>query len=400
MAEIDKGAVVEALKAVRVDQLGTDIVSAGWVRDAVVSGGHVTFAIEVPPELGPQLEPVRAEAERVIAALPGVAQVTAVLTADRAAGSAPPPPPPPPPAGAAGHGHGHSHSHAPRGPAPGMMGHGGGTGRLELPNIKHIVAVASGKGGVGKSTTAANIALALARLGLKVGLFDADIYGPSVPRVMGLAGQKPMARGDRIVPLRNHGVTVMSIGFMVEEDSPVVWRGPMVVGALEQLLRDVEWGELDVMIVDMPPGTGDTQLTMSQRVPLAGAVIVSTPQDIALLDARKGLFMFRKVEVPVLGIIENMSYHQCPKCGHREELFGHGGARRTAEELEAPFLGEIPLDLKIREATDAGRPIVVAEPDGPHATAYLDIAKSIWSTLSGDSPEAQPAKKKPRFWFR
>ncbi|SOD97114.1 Mrp/NBP35 family ATP-binding protein [Caenispirillum bisanense] len=397
MAEIDKDTVVAALKTVRVEQLGTDIVSAGWVKDPVVSGDRVTFAIEVPPELGPQLEPVRAEAQRTVEALDGVAHVTAVLTAGRAAGSAPTPPPPQQRPQAGGHGHSHGHSH---GPGPGMMGHGGGTGRLDLPNIKHIVAVASGKGGVGKSTTAANIALALARLGLKVGLFDADIYGPSVPRVMGLAGRKPTARGDRIVPLRNHDVTVMSIGFMVEEDSPVVWRGPMVVGALEQLLRDVDWGELDVMIVDMPPGTGDTQLTMSQRVPLSGAVIVSTPQDIALLDARKGLFMFRKVEVPVLGIIENMSYYQCPSCGHREEVFGHGGARKTAAELDAPFLGEIPLDLKIREATDAGRPIVVAEPDGPHAKAYLDIAKSIWSSISGETPDAQPAKKKPKFWFR
>jgi ATP-binding protein involved in chromosome partitioning len=389
MAEIDKGTVLQALKSVRVEQAGTDLVSTGWVKDPVISGGRVTLMIEVPAELGPNLEATRAAAERAVAEVPGVEAVTAVLTASNPTGATTAPPPRPQQA-------------PPRQGGPQIGGHGGGPGQIQLPTIKHVVAVASGKGGVGKSTTAANLALALARLGLKVGLFDADIYGPSVPRVMGLHNKKPSTRNDRIVPLENHGVTVMSIGFMVEEESPVVWRGPMVVGALEQLLRDVEWPELDVMIIDMPPGTGDTQLTMCQRVPLAGAVIVSTPQDIALLDARKGLHMFRKVEVPILGIVENMSYYQCPKCGNREEVFGHGGARETAEQLDAPFLGEIPLDLKIRQTTDAGRPIVVDDPDGAHAQAYGAIARAVWQGLSGESadPDAAPKRKKPKFWFR
>jgi ATP-binding protein involved in chromosome partitioning len=214
-----------------------------------------------------------------------------------------------------------------------------------------------------------------------VALFDADIFGPSMPRMLGLAGRKPSSDGKRVFPLENHGVKVMSIGFMIAEDNPIIWRGPMVMGALEQMLRDVAWGDVDVMVIDMPPGTGDTQLTMSQRVPLAGAVIVSTPQDIALLDARKGLNMFRKVEVPILGLIENMSYYVCPHCGHRDNIFDHGGARRTAEELGAEFLGEIPLDLKIRETSDGGHPIVAALPDSPHAQAYRTLASRLWEKL-------------------
>lgn len=392
MAEIDKDTVLQALKGVRAEQAGTDLVSSGWVKDPVVRDGRVTLVIEVPAELGPKLEPLRAEAERTVAQIPGVEAVTAVLTASNPTGTSATPTP------------GQPRQGQPQQAGPRLSGqHGSGPGQIELPGVKHVIAVASGKGGVGKSTTAANLALALARLGLKVGLFDADIYGPSVPRVMGLHERKPGTRGDRIIPLENHGVRVMSIGFMVDEDAPIVWRGPMVVGALEQLLRDVEWGELDVMVIDMPPGTGDTQLTMSQRVPLSGAIIVSTPQDIALLDARKGLHMFRKVEVPILGIVENMSYYQCPKCGNREEVFGHGGARETAETLQAPFLGEIPLDLKIRETTDAGRPIVVDDPDGAHAQAYGAIAQAVWKTLTGDTAEMGDAPKKrkaPRLWFR
>jgi ATP-binding protein involved in chromosome partitioning len=226
-----------------------------------------------------------------------------------------------------------------------------------------------------------NIAVALGRLGRKVALFDADIYGPSVPRLMGLAGKKPLSDGKRVAPLEAHGIKVMSIGFMMAEDTPVVWRGPMVMGALEQMLRDVDWGDLDVMVVDMPPGTGDTQLTMSQRVPLAGAVIVSTPQDIALIDARKGLAMFRKVEVPILGLIENMSYYLCPSCGHRDEIFSHGGAHRTADQLGVDFLGEVPLDIKIRLTSDEGTPVVVSDPEGAHALGYIEIARRLWDKL-------------------
>jgi ATP-binding protein involved in chromosome partitioning len=358
--------VLTALKSVDSGTGGLNVVARGWVKDILVKGGHVTVVLEVPAAQGPKLEPVRAAAERALQALPDVLSATVVLTAPAAAK-------PPPPAAAAGKGAG---------------------ARIELAGVKHIVAVASGKGGVGKSTTAANLAVALAGQGHKVALFDADIFGPSVPRLFGVAGQKPASDGKKVFPILAHGVKVMSIGFMLAEDNPVIWRGPMVMGALEQLLRDVDWvgdwDTVDVMVVDMPPGTGDTQLTMSQRVPLAGAVIVSTPQDIALLDARKGLNMFRRVEVPILGLIENMSYYVCPKCGHREEIFAHGGAQRTADELNAEFLGEIPLDLKIRLTSDGGTPIVAAAPDSPHAAAYRAIAGRIWAKLSGEPRKAAP----------
>jgi ATP-binding protein involved in chromosome partitioning len=350
-----ESAVIVALRSVDSGTAGLDVVARGWVKGLAVRDGHVTFALEVPARDGQKLEPVRAAAEAAVRAVKGVSAVTAVLTAQVASPARPQP---------AGHGHGHAKPE-----------------KLALPTVKHIVAIASGKGGVGKSTTAANLAVALAKSGLKAAIFDADVYGPSIPRLFGLAGAKPASDGKMITPLEAHGVKVMSIGFMVAEDNPVIWRGPMVMGALEQMLRDVNWGELDIMVVDMPPGTGDTQLTMSQRVPLAGAVIVSTPQDIALIDARKGLHMFRRVEVPILGIIENMSYYVCPNCGHREDIFAHGGARRTATELGVPFLGEIPLELKIRVTSDAGTPIVAAEPDGPHTPAYVDIARRLWETV-------------------
>ncbi len=357
MPDITQTQIIDALKTVDSGTGGIDVVARGWVNDILIRDGHVTFTLEVPPALGPKLEPVRAAAEKAVHVLPGVLTVTAVLTAA-----------------------------APKAaPQPAAKG---GRERIELPGVKFIVAVASGKGGVGKSTTAANLAVAFARLGKKVAMFDADIFGPSQPRMLGLAGKKPGSDGKRVFPLENHGVKVMSIGFMIAEDNPIVWRGPMVMGALEQMLRDVEWGELDVMVVDMPPGTGDTQLTMSQRVPLAGAIIVSTPQDIALLDARKGLNMFRKVEVPILGIIENMSYYVCPKCGNRDDIFDHGGAHRTADELHADFLGEVPLDLKIRLTSDGGTPITVAEPDGPHAQVYMTIARRVWDKLIGVQKKA------------
>ncbi len=363
MSSLTETLVIDTLKSVDSGTAGLDIVARGWVKNVHIKDGRVTFALEVPASIGPKLEPVRLAAENAIKQLAGVASVTAVLTAEarRAPGA--------PNAGP-----------APGAPAP--------RERLALPTVKHIVAVASGKGGVGKSTTAVNLAVALARLGKKVALFDADIYGPSVPRLTGLAGQKPMSDGKRVSPLEAHGIKIMSIGFMMAEDTPVVWRGPMVMGALEQMLRDVDWGDLDVMVVDMPPGTGDTQLTMSQRVPLAGAVIVSTPQDIALIDARKGLSMFRKVEVPILGLIENMSYYICPNCNHRDEIFSHGGAHKTADQLGVDFLGEIPLDIKIRITSDAGTPVVISEPAGPHAGAYIEIAKRLWDKLSSGRRKA------------
>ena len=255
--------------------------------------------------------------------------------------------------------------------------------RGAVPGVGAIIAVASGKGGVGKSTVAANLALALKANGLRVGVLDADIYGPSMPRMLGISGRPSSPDGKRLTPMENYGLRCMSMGFLVPEDKPMIWRGPMVMSALQQMLREVNWGDLDIMVVDMPPGTGDAQLTMAQQVPLAGAVIVSTPQDIALLDARKGLNMFRQVEVPVLGIIENMSYFLCPHCGGRSEIFSHGGARIEAERLNTEFLGEVPLDLQIRETSDDGRPITVSDPDNPHSLVFRAIAARIWEKIAG-----------------
>ena len=343
-----------------------DIVSLGMVKGLALRDGHVAFSLEVEARRGPHLEPLRKAAEMAVAALPGVLSASVVLTAERGASGPGPAPAAPRAAGT--------------GPAGGPNSPGG---KQLVPGVRHIVAVASGKGGVGKSTTATNLALALAAKGLRIGILDADIYGPSQPRMMGISGRPGSPDGKTLTPMQNYGVKVMSMGFLVAEDTPMIWRGPMVMSALEQMLRDVAWGELDVLVVDMPPGTGDAQLTMAQRVPLAGAVIVSTPQDIALLDARKGLNMFRKVDVPVLGVIENMSYHVCSNCGHVEHIFSHGGARAEAERMGTDFLGELPLHIAIRETSDGGRPIVVSAPDGEHAKAYRAIADKVWAKLSG-----------------
>ncbi|MCA1910082.1 MAG: iron-sulfur cluster carrier protein ApbC [Magnetospirillum sp.] len=360
MAGINENQVIDALKSIVDPDKGADIVSLGMVSGVVVKDGHVAFAIEVEPERGPHLEPLRKAAEKVVHDLAGVVTVSAVLTAERHVHGGP----------KGGHGGGHGHGHG----QPGQD-------RPLLPDVKAIIAVASGKGGVGKSTTATNLAMALSQMGLKVGLFDADIYGPSMPRMLGIEGEPVSPDGQTLLPMESYGVKCMSIGFLVPEDSPIIWRGPMVMGAIQQLLRDVHWGELDVMVIDMPPGTGDTQLTISQNLPLTGAVIVSTPQDIALLDARKGLNMFRKVDVPVLGVIENMSYYVCPKCGDEAHIFGHGGAKAEAAKLSCDFLGEVPLDIVIRETADRGEPIVVSKPSSPHAKAYRDIAKKVWDKV-------------------
>lgn len=357
MPQVTDQQVLEALAQVRDPDRGADVVSLGMVNGLRIQDGHVMFALEVAPERGPQLEPLRREAEAAVHKLPGVLTARAVLTAERK----------PPAGGAAGAGQ-RAGAAAPVGPDL-------------LPGVKAIVAVASGKGGVGKSTTAVNLALALARLGRRTGLLDADVYGPSIRRMLGIVGNPASSDGVKLDPMQKYGIQAMSMAFLVEEETPIVWRGPMVQSALEQMMRDVNWGTLDVLIVDMPPGTGDTQLTMAQRVPLAGAVIVSTPQDIALIDARKGLNMFRKVDVPVLGIIENMSYFTCPKCGHRTDIFGHGGAKTEAERLGLDFLGAIPLDIAIRETSDGGTPIVAADPDGVHAQAYLKIATRVWEQV-------------------
>ena len=366
MSAVTARQILDALGHVADPEKGADIVSLGMVSGLVISDGNVAFAIEVESERGPRLEPLRETAEKAVEALPGVLSVTAVLTAQAPPrGRASPPPPP----GAAG------------GPA------GVRTARGAVPGVGAIVAVASGKGGVGKSTVAANLALGLRANGLRVGVLDADIYGPSMPRMLGISGRPRSRDGKTLIPMENYGLKCMSMGFLVPEDTPMIWRGPMVMSALQQMLREVEWGELDIMIADMPPGTGDAQLTMAQQVPLAGAVIVSTPQDIALLDARKGLNMFRKVDVPVLGIVENMSYFLCPHCGGRSEIFSHGGARQEAERLGTEFLGEVPLDIRIRETSDGGTQITVADPDNPHALVFRQMAARIWDKVAGEGAE-------------
>jgi len=377
MAGVSEQQILDSLKKVIDPDSGKDIVSAGMIRGLQTKDGHVAFAIEVDPDKGAGLEPLRKEAEEVVHDLGGVISATVVLTADRSAqgpGQGQPSPSGKPPL---------DHGGAPGGPTPAL-----------LPGVASIVAVASGKGGVGKSTTAVNLALGLAAGGHKTGLLDADIYGPSMPRMMGITGQPSSSDGTTLDAMENYGVKVMSMGFLVEEDTPMIWRGPMVQSALEQMMRDVSWGELDIMVVDMPPGTGDIHLTLAQKVPLTGAVIISTPQDIALMDARKGLNMFRKVGVPVFGLIENMSYFTCPKCGERSEIFSHGGAKIEADRLGIDFLGEIPLDIIIRETSDGGRPIVVSEPESEHALTYRAIADKVWEKIEhSPSDEAASAPK-------
>jgi ATP-binding protein involved in chromosome partitioning len=355
MGDTLEHAVRTALRAVRDPVTGRDVVEAGMVEGLTVRDGMVQFAIQVPRERARDSESLRAAAEKAAAAVRGVISATVVLTAHRAEAAKPAAPPP--------------------GAAPGAKAQPG-QGPMLLPDVGAIIAVASGKGGVGKSTTAVNLAVALASQGLKVGLLDADIYGPSLPQMLGTR-ERPRAEGQRIIPLQRWGLKAMSIGFLVEEETPMIWRGPMVMGALEQLMGQVEWGALDIMIVDMPPGTGDAQLTMSQRVPLAGAVIVSTPQDVALIDARRGVKMFERVGVPVLGLIENMSFYCCPNCGHRADIFGHGGAKAEAQRIGVEFLGELPLKVAIRELADAGTPIVAARPETEEAQAYQKIATRL-----------------------
>jgi ATP-binding protein involved in chromosome partitioning len=346
---------------------GTPLHKSGALSDVLATDGKVFFSITVDAAQVKAWESVRKQAEEVVRAMPGVISAMVALTAERKGGGGAAPARPAPAGGGAG---------APR-PAP------RGEATVGVPGVESIIAVASGKGGVGKSTTAVNLALGLATLGLKVGVLDADIYGPSLPKLLAIKERPQTLGGTRLKPISRYGLTVMSIGFVVDEETPMIWRGPMVISALTQMLREVEWGTLDVMVVDMPPGTGDAQLTMAQQVPLKGAVIVSTPQDLALIDARRGIAMFRRVNVPVLGIVENMSYFECPQCGTRSDIFGHGGARHEAERLGVPFLGEVPLHMTIREKSDAGLPVVATEPDGPHAKAYCEIAARVRDQLKG-----------------
>lgn len=353
---------------------GVALTNANVLSPISAADGKVFFSINVDAAEARAWESVRAEAEAAVRAIPGVTTVMVALTAERKAGAAPPPPTPS--RGTPGVQPVHAHKPPQGGQSPMAR-------QSEIPGVAAVIAVASGKGGVGKSTTALNLALGLRDLGLRVGLLDADIYGPSVPRLTGLH-QKPELDSERkMIPLRRFGLAIMSIGFLVEEETAMIWRGPMVMSAVTQMLRDVAWGTLDVLVVDMPPGTGDAQLTLAQNVPLKGAVIVSTPQDLSLIDARRGLAMFKKVNVPVLGIVENMSYFQCPHCGTKSDIFGHGGARHEAEKLGVPFLGEIPLHMAIRATSDAGNPVVDSEPDGPHAAIYRAIAGHVRDQLKG-----------------
>ncbi len=376
---VTKETVIEKLRTIPGPDGSGDIVSLGLVSDIFIADGKAFFSITVPAARARELEPLRETAERAVKSITGIVGAMVALTAEKKGGGMERAPAPPPLRPAA-HSHGHSHSHAPK-PAPAPAPASRQPGKRGVPGVGAIIAVASGKGGVGKSTTAVNLALGLATFGLKVGILDADIYGPSMPRLLGLTGKPETVDGKVLKPMERYGLKVMSIGFLVEEETPMIWRGPMVMSALTQMLREVAWGELDVLVVDMPPGTGDAQLTMAQQVPLAGAVIVSTPQDLALIDARKGLNMFKKVDVPLLGIVENMSYFVAPDTGTRYDIFGHGGARKEAERLGVPFLGEVPLEMAIRETSDAGTPVVVSEPDGPHAKVYRDIAAKVIEQL-------------------
>jgi ATP-binding protein involved in chromosome partitioning len=380
MATPSTDALRTALSQIKDPASGRDIVSAGLIEGIQARDGLVQVTLLTDRAHAEAMEPVRRAAEALLASQPGVTNATAILTAHKGPspasapaarqGNAPP----------AGHSHGRP-GNATAGP--------GGKAPLLLPDVGAIVAVASGKGGVGKSTVAVNLAVSLARQGHRIGLLDADIYGPSLPRMLGVQ-RKPEVRNEKMIPLQAWGLSCMSIGFLVDEETPMIWRGPMVMGALEQMMGQVSWGALDVLVVDMPPGTGDAQLTMAQRVSLTGAVIVSTPQDIALLDARRGVKMFEKTLVPVLGLVENMSFFCCPNCGHRTDIFGHGGARAEAARLGIEFLGEIPLLLDIRTASDAGTPIAASAPESEAAKAYDTLARTVWDKVS------KPAAAGPR----
>ena len=330
------------------------------IESADASDGRVSVVLSIERAFAAKAEALRPAAEKALKSLPGAREASVVFTAHREP---------------------HAHDHA----RPAAR-------ELAIPGVKALIAVASGKGGVGKSTVAVNLAVALANQGKKIGLLDADIYGPSVPHLLGLAGRKPESDGKKLQPMLAHGIKAMSIGFLIDVDTPMIWRGPMVVSALSQLMTDVDWGELDVLVMDLPPGTGDAQLTIAQRVRLSGAVIVSTPQDIALIDARKALAMFRKTQVPILGLVENMSTFVCPHCGEATPIFGHGGARETAAKLDVPFFGEIPLTLALRETSDAGTPIAAAQPDSVEAKAFAALATQIWNALSSGA-HAKPAPK-------
>jgi ATP-binding protein involved in chromosome partitioning len=356
--------ILRALAAVPAPDGRGSLADSPQISEISIDEGRVSFAILTTPDKAKSLETLRAAAEAAVRSVPGVTDALIALTAERPAGS---------------------------GKAPPQVATSGAEIRQAKLDARFIIAVASGKGGVGKSTTAANLALAFAAKGLRVGLLDADVYGPSMPLLFGIT-HKPESDGKIIQPISSYGLKLMSIGFLIDANTAMVWRGPMVMSAISQMLKDVDWGTLDVLVVDMPPGTGDAQLTMAQQTRLAGAVIVSTPQDMALADARRGVTMFKKVDVPILGVIENMSYFCCPNCGTRTDLFGHGGAETEAERLGVPFLGEIPLHSRIRELSDAGTPVMAVEPEGEHAKVYAAIADKVWAQLEAGTGQ-RPAPK-------
>jgi len=378
---LTKEQVVSALAKV-TSPGGVALPEAKVLSDIVVSGDKVFFSITVDAAAVQAWEPVRAKAEAAVRAIPGVTSAMVALTAERAAGAASRGPQP-----------AHVANQPRKAAAPHAHAHGTEREKAGIPGVDAIIAVASGKGGVGKSTTAVNLALGLRDLGLKVGMLDADIYGPSLPKLFAIKEKPETIDGKRLKPIERYGLKIMSIGFLIEEETPMIWRGPMVMSALTQMLHEVEWGKLDIIVVDMPPGTGDAQLTMAQQVPLKGAVIVSTPQDLALIDARRGVAMFKRVNVPVLGVVENMSYFLCPHCGTRSDIFSHGGARHEAERLGVPFLGEVPLHMAIREKSDSGLPVVATDPDSPHAKIYRDIAAKVLEQIKGGASSGRQAPK-------
>ena len=366
---VSKNQVLAALAKVPSPN-GVALPDARVLSDVVVSDGKVFFSLTVDAAAVKAWEPVRKAAEDAVRAISGVQSALVALTAERSGGAS------------------GSRPQQPAGQSAPRAAHPADKVQPGIPGVDAVIAVASGKGGVGKSTTAVNLALGLRDLGLKVGMLDADIYGPSLPKLLAIREKPHTIGGTRLKPIERYGLTVMSIGFLIDEETPMIWRGPMVMSAITQMLREVEWGKLDVMVVDMPPGTGDAQLTMAQQVPLKGAVIVSTPQDLALIDARRGVAMFKRVNVPVLGVVENMSYFLCPSCGTRSDIFGHGGARQEAGRLGVPFLGEVPLHITIREKSDSGLPVVATEPDGPHAKIYREIAVKVRDQLKGSAQAA------------
>lgn len=388
---LDKQTILNALRRVKGPDLASNLVDLGLISEVLIKEGKVFFSITVPQQRAEDLEPLRQAAEKVVSDLEGVSGVSVVLTAEKLPvfDTAISSPTHKSSSETGDHQRRSQAKHSPKTSVSFLPDTVKNLRPQDIPGVKHLIAIASGKGGVGKSTMAVNLALGLIAQGLKVGILDADIYGPSLPRLLGLSGKPKIGPQKKILPMEKYGLRAMSMGFMIEENTPIVWRGPMVTQAIHQMLREVEWGELDLILIDMPPGTGDVQLSMAQQVPLAGALIVSTPQDLALIDAKKALGMFQKVHIPILGIVENMSYFLCPHCGERSDIFGHGGARDEAARLGVFFLGCIPLHMDIRVRSDTGLPIVALLPESPEAHTFCNVAKNLWQQILTSSSGIQ-----------